>query len=134
MSNEEELNKLAYEAQYLTQQAQDMQRQLQQAVIVINNIDATIKTIDGLSGVKEETYFQIGSNAHVLARPSENRKVLIEIGAKVMVEKEPAEAKELLRNHKVQMEKAVELLKKSNEQVSKRLMEIDMKAEELQTQ
>ncbi|MFH1751233.1 MAG: prefoldin subunit alpha [Candidatus Micrarchaeota archaeon] len=132
MSNEEELQKLAYEAQYLQQQAQEMQRQLQQAVLLINNIDSTDKTIDGLSGMKEETYFQIGSDAFVKARPSENGRVLIDVGASALMEKEPHDAKDILKKRKAQLEKALETLRRNLDKINKRLMEIDGKAEELQ--
>ncbi|HLC48385.1 MAG TPA: prefoldin subunit alpha [Candidatus Norongarragalinales archaeon] len=131
MPNEEELNRLAYEAQYLQQQAQEMQRQLQQAILVLNNIDATTKTIDGLTGVKEDTFFQIGSDAFVKARPSPDM-VLIDVGANVLIEKEPKDAKELLKTRKANMEKAVGVLQRNLEKLNGRLLEIDRKAEELQ--
>ncbi|MEK6953899.1 MAG: prefoldin subunit alpha [Candidatus Micrarchaeota archaeon] len=132
MGNDEEIQKLAYEAQYLQQQLSEMQRQLQQAIIVMNNIDATTKTIDGLKGLRQETYFQIGSDAFVKAKPQEGDKILIDAGANVLIEKEPHEAKEILRKRKEQVEKATEVMKRNIDKLNARLMDIEKKAEEFQ--
>jgi prefoldin alpha subunit len=133
-SAEEEMNKLAYEAQYLQAQGEEIGRQVQNALMLKNEIENTIKTIESMKTLKDETYFQIGAGSFVKARASEERGVLVDVGAAIFVEKKPDEAKELLEKRLQNLEKAVEILKKNAEQITKRLQEIDSRASELQGQ
>ncbi|MFH0971307.1 MAG: prefoldin subunit alpha [Candidatus Micrarchaeota archaeon] len=130
--SEEELNKLAYEAQYLQQQAQEMQRQLQQAIAIASQLEAAAKTIEGLKDNKEEDYFQLGGGAFIKAKTAENSGILMDIGAGVFAEKNPEEAKELMQKRKKDVEKAMEILKNNLQKLTRRLQEIDGLAEDLQ--
>lgn len=133
-SAEEEMNRLAYEAQYLQTQAQELQRQLQNAIMLKNEIENTVKTIKAMEDLKEETYFQIGAGSFVKAKATEGRGILVDVGAAIFLEKEPKEAIILLEKRKGNVDKALELLKNNLEEVSKRLLEIDKRAEEMQKQ
>ena len=133
-SAEEEMNKLAYEAQYLQTQAQEMQRQLQSAIMLQSEIEATQKTIDGLKGLDDETYFQVGAGSFIRAKPSGEKGILVDIGAGVFMEKNPDDAKELLAKRSANITKAIESLKGTVEKINRRLQEIDMQAQEMQSQ
>ncbi|MFH1442811.1 MAG: prefoldin subunit alpha [Candidatus Micrarchaeota archaeon] len=132
MSSEEELQKLAYEAQYLQSNLQEMQRQYQQAVAMMNQIEQTEKTVAALKDAKEDTYFQLGAGAFMKGKPNERKGVLIDMGANVFMEKTAEEARELLKARKANIEKAVGSIKKNLEEVSRRLEEIDSLAADLQ--
>lgn len=132
MDAQAELNKLAYEAQYLEAQIQEMQKQLQQMVMINGQMDSTIKTIEGLKEAKNEAYFQIGSGSFIKAKPSGERGILMDVGASVFIDKKPEDAKEVLSKRKKDAERVIEMLKNNIQQIAKRLEEIDVKATELQ--
>ncbi len=134
MTTEEEYNKLAMEAQYLQQQMQEMQRQLQQGIMIQSGIDSTVKTIDGMKGVKNETFFQIGSGAFIKGRANDGKGILVDVGAGMFVEKAPEDAKVLLLDRKDKIEKAIEMLKKNLAQLTKRLQEIDAQVSQMEGQ
>ncbi len=131
-SNEEELQKLAYEAQYLEQQMQEFQRQFQQAAVIQGQLEQTIQGIGGLEKANGDPYFQLGSGAFMKATPTPNLGVLVEIGSGVFIEKAPSEAISILGKRKDSIEKALGVLKGNIEKISKRLSEIDLKAADLQ--
>ncbi|MEK6843530.1 MAG: prefoldin subunit alpha [Candidatus Micrarchaeota archaeon] len=132
MANEEELNKLAYEAQYLQSQLQEMQRQLQQAASVGMQLDITDKSIGQMLDLKDETYFQLGAGTFLLAKPSVENTVLIDIGAGVFLEKPFDEAREILKKRKTSVDKAIDAMKGNIEKLSKRLAELDLEASKYQ--
>ncbi|MBI5224234.1 prefoldin subunit alpha [Candidatus Micrarchaeota archaeon] len=132
MANEEELNKLSYEAQYLQTQMQEMQRQLSQAVAVGIQLDSTQKSISGLPDVTDETYFQLGAGTFIKAKPANGKSVIIDVGAGVFLEKPFGEAIELLKKRKSNVDKAIETLRSNIEKISKRLSEIDLEAAKYQ--
>lgn len=133
-SKEEELNRLAYEAQNLEAQLQEMQRQLQQAQLLVNEMNSTSASLEGLKELKEDTYFQLGSGAFIKGTAAENKYILIDVGAGVFMEKPIGEARELILKRREKLEKGIEALKANLTQGLKRLQEINQLADDLQQQ
>ena len=100
-----ELNELVYSLQALRAQAQETQKQLMQVRGMIEENALARQTINGLEGMQgKDALFPAGAGAFVKARPSPE-KVLVEVGARVFVEKPLQEAVSLLEDRGKQLEK-----------------------------
>ncbi|MFH1780128.1 MAG: prefoldin subunit alpha [Candidatus Micrarchaeota archaeon] len=116
---DEELKKEYLEYQYLQQQAQTLQNQVNQVRGAIEETNASIQALESLA---EENIFSVGSGVLVKAKPS-NNKVLMDVGGKIVVEKTIPEATTALKDKNQKLENALKEMGKSFEEVIKTMQE-----------
>lgn len=119
MDNEKELQQAYFEYQYLQRQAQELQAQVTQVRELVAEADGAI---DALNNLESEGVFQIGSGVMVKAKPSD-AKAMVEIGARVVVEKTFPEAADYVKQKKAKLEKALENLNSKLEEIAGVLQE-----------
>jgi prefoldin alpha subunit len=70
-------------------------------------IQTTLNSIDEIEKSKEEVLFPLGSEAYTFGKVIDNKKMIVEIGANVALEKTPEEGKEILKKRMEEIEKAL---------------------------
>lgn len=130
MSNQEELQKIAYEVDYYRQQADGIQQRMGQIQGLVSESEATLNALGSLNG---DTLMPLGSGAFAKVAISDPQKVLLEVGGRVLVEKTVAEAKALVETRKSELQKALDELNRAMDKISKRVSELDEQAVKLQT-
>jgi prefoldin alpha subunit len=126
---ERELQKLALEMNYYRTQAEQLQQQSSALRGLAQENRSSKEALEKIS--ESETLFPLGSGAFIKAKPS-SKKVLVEIGAGVTVEKTLDEAKKTLDERHEQLLKALDSIQDSLAQLNSRLMALGDQAEKLE--
>ncbi|VVB73595.1 Prefoldin subunit alpha [uncultured archaeon] len=126
-TNQEQFEVLAAEANYHQRYAQDIQNQMQ----ALNQVEAEMdRTLQALASLKDgkSSMFNIGSGVFVRGELKQVNRLMLNVGANVMVEKDPAGATEFLNEKKKELADARQELLQSMHAISSRLKEIDDEA------
>jgi prefoldin alpha subunit len=125
--SDEEMEKLSYEMQALRARAEEIRRQETQIRAIAEEASATIEAMGGLG---KEALFDIGSGA--LARAAPAGTVLVNVGAGILVEKKPADAKKIVEERRAQAEAALKQIQKAGAETVTRMNELALRAQKLQ--
>ncbi|MFQ5406311.1 MAG: prefoldin subunit alpha [Candidatus Micrarchaeia archaeon] len=131
MENEDE-KRIFYESQYYSNQAKQVQQQIAQLETLLEENAATTKALENLS--EQETLFPIGSGTYLRGTLSDKSKVLIDLGARVIGEKNVADAQKILEERKEKLETGIDNLKKTLMQLAGKLDELNTQTSKLQKQ
>lgn len=132
-TNQEQFEVLAAEATYLQRYAQDIQNQMQ----ALNQVEAEMdRTLQALSSFKEgnSNMFNVGSGVFVRGELKQINKLLLNVGANILVEKDIAGASEFLQEKKNELTDAKKELLQNMQAISTRLREVDGEARHLLSQ
>ncbi|MCS7140446.1 MAG: prefoldin subunit alpha [Candidatus Nezhaarchaeota archaeon] len=96
----EDVSKLVAEWQYLQSLAEVLKQRIDLASAAITEMESTIQAIDELSKITEEveTFFMLGTNAYARGKIIDTKKILVNIGANVLVEKSLEDAKKFFES------------------------------------
>ena len=92
------------------------QRDLVSSKIV--EIMSTISSIDEISKNQKDILFKLGSEAFTYGNVTDKNKILVEIGAGIVLEKPPEDGKEILNKRKQEMEIALKDIQNNISQIS----------------
>ncbi|HLC37831.1 MAG TPA: prefoldin subunit alpha [Candidatus Norongarragalinales archaeon] len=127
--NEREMQKLAMEMNYYRAQAEQIQQQASALRGLVQENRSSKESLEKMS--ESETMFPTGSGVFVKAKPS-SKKVLVEIGAGVIVEKTADEAVKTLDERHEQLLKALDTIQDSLTQLNTRMNALGEQAERME--
>lgn len=96
MSDQEDLNRLAIQAQLFQRQGEVLQNQLEMMQSTITDLNATIDTLDNLEKAKEKGLLPVGSGVYITCQKVDTDAVLVSVGAGLITTKKVSEAGEIL--------------------------------------
>ncbi len=106
---------------------QGQEEQLRQQMLSLGRLaqenEAAKKALENLSSMKSETLFQLGSGVFAKGKITDDAKVLVELGGRVIAEKTVEEAKKMLEERRKQLEKAVAEIQGNYSQVAQAMEE-----------
>lgn len=73
----------------------------------LSEIQTTLNSMEEIEKGKEEILFPLGSEAYAFGKVVEKKRMIIEIGAGIALEKTPAEGMEILKKRMEEIEKAL---------------------------
>ena len=120
---EEELRKLSVELRFLEQTAETLQQRISMINAAMTDLTYTNMTLEGIEKEKEdsELFVPIGGSSYVKAKLANPDKVIVGMGAGVSVEKTPQEAKTIVKERLVELEKTITAAKQQFAEVAKRI-------------
>ncbi|PIO06475.1 prefoldin subunit alpha [Candidatus Micrarchaeota archaeon CG08_land_8_20_14_0_20_59_11] len=130
--SEDEMRKLAYEMSFYRSQAAEIERQNAMVRQLIEENNATTKALESLPEITKDAMFSIGSGVFIKGRATDEKRVLVEIGSRIIAEKTAEAAKALLAEKRKELTKAAEELSASFAAVGKRMEELEARASALQ--
>ena len=92
------------------------QRDLVSSKIV--EIMSTVSSIGEIEKNQKDVLFRLGSEAFTYGNVADKNKILVEIGAGIILEKPPEEGKEILNKRKQEMENALKEIQSNISQIS----------------
>jgi len=98
----------------LSQQRQFIANKLVEIQITLNSIDEIEKS-------KEEIIFPLGSEAYAFGKVTDKSKMIVEVGAGVVLEKTVEEAKEILKSRMTDIENALTTVERNIQEASESL-------------
>ena len=126
------MRKLAYEMSFYRSQAAEMERQNAMVQQLLEENSATTKALESLGGISKETMFSVGSGVFIKGKATDEKRVLVEIGSRIIAEKTVEEAKALLAEKKKELSKAAAELSASMAEASRRMGDVEARAAALQ--
>ena len=116
----------------LRKEAEGIQERIQEIQTIKSELDKTIESLEFFEKVESvDALLNLGGGVFAYADVRDNRKVLVDVGAGVIIEKEVKEAIEILKNKKEEMEKTEQKLRELLNQIASQMMKIQEELEEL---
>ena len=134
MANENELNKLAIQAQLANQQGQTLQSQLEMLQQSITELNTTLDTLRNLKKAKGTSLLPIGSGTFITCQKVNPDQVLISVGNGVIVTKKADEAADIIEKRVKTVGDAFDKAQRDLIEVNKRLQDLNEKAMALSAQ
>ena len=125
---QEELARLAYEAQGYNDQSRALQQQLAALQAAIADIRGALETLNNMENASHGVLVPLGAGAMMKAKLINEGKVMIDIGAGFIAEKEIKEGLEILGERLKRTEDAADRTQKAVAQIAEHLSEIDSRA------
>lgn len=94
-------------------------------------VENTLVSIDEIKKTEEKTAFPMGSDVYVFAKSSNKEKLMIGIGANILMEKTFEEGKETLNKSKKELEKILDDIQKEINQISCSIEEMTPELQEM---
>jgi len=124
-NDREELSRMAYEAQVLQGQGQALQQQLGILQESVAQLEVALESVKSLKTAKGSSLVPLGGGAMVRAKLESEGKVLIDVGAGVVVEKEIDDAVVVIEARLKEAEKTKAGAERDMMKVSQRLQVLD---------
>ena len=125
---QEELARLAYEAQGYNDQSRALQQQLAALQAAIADLRGAIETLKNMDKASEGIMAPLGAGTMMKAKLINEGKVMIDIGSGFIAEKEIPEGISLLEERLKRTETAADQTQKGIVQIAEHLSEIDSRA------
>ncbi len=126
--DEKDLNRMAMQAQILQRQGTSLTQQIDVMQTTLNDLQATIDTLDQLSKAKEVGLLPIGSGAYITCKSVDVDSVLISVGSGIIVGKKAPEAADLLRKRYKTVTEAFDSAQKNLASINTQLQDLNAKA------
>ncbi|MBI5226871.1 prefoldin subunit alpha [Candidatus Micrarchaeota archaeon] len=98
--SQRQMEQKAFEVNYYRNQVEELQGQVQMVHKVLEDIENTKKSLTQMDALKKGALLPMGAGVYTKANADKAGAVLIDIGSRVMVEKTPTEALEILEFRK----------------------------------
>ena len=128
---QQELNRLAYEAQGYNDQIKAMQSQLGALQAAAGDLRSALEALRNLSKAKEGVFVPLGAGVLVNAKLTDSDKAMVDVGAGFIAEKKVSEAIDLLDSRMEKTEAAIEDVQKAIGQATEHLNGLDARAKEI---
>ena len=126
--DEKDLNRMAMQAQILQRQGSSMTSQIDVMQTTLNDLQATIDTLDQLAKAKEVGLLPIGSGTYITCKGVDVDSVLISVGSGIIVGKKAPEAADLLRKRYKTVTEAFDAAQKNLASINTQLQDLNAKA------
>ena len=120
---------LAY--RMLESRLNNMAKQRDMIISKMMEIQSTLMTVEEIERGSEDVLFPIGSAAYIRGKPTNKEKIIVEIGAGIVMEKTPTETKKLLEERKKELELAADSLGKEMQNIASSMQKIEADAQEM---
>ncbi len=126
--DEKDLNRMAIQAQILQRQGTSLTSQIDVMQTTLNDLQATIDTLEQLSKAKEVGLLPIGSGTYITCKGVDTDQVLLSVGSGIIVGKKASEAAELLRKRYKTVSEAFDAAQKNLASLNTQLQDLNAKA------
>jgi len=131
MADERELQEKVLAYRIIESRIEGLLRQREALATKIMEIQTTLNGINELEKTDEDTLFSLGSETHFFGRIVDKKRVIVEIGANIAIEKTFEESKEILKKRMGEIENFIVNLEKNIMQLSSSLQELESQINEI---
>ncbi len=128
MADEEELQRLSYELQVQQSNGEAIRQQIQAMQSNIIEIGSAIEAVKNLKKMKGDTLIPLGSGTFISCPKPNPEKVVISIGANLMVQKSPEEAVKMLEERQKKISDAMGIAQQDMGRVIQSIESLTQKA------
>lgn len=131
MSGEKELQEKMFVYRTLESRLEALTRQRDLVSNKIVEIMSTISSIDEIGKNQENILFKLGGEAFTYGNIADKNKILVEIGAGIILEKSIEDGKEILTRREQEMENALKEVQNNISQISNAMNQLGPEINEL---
>ena len=131
MTDEKELQEKMFVYRTLESRLETFTKQRDLISNKIVEIMSTTSSIDEIGKNQENILFKLGSEAYTYGNITDKNKVLVEIGAGIVLEKSIQDGKEILNKRKEEMENALKEIQNNISQISNAMNQLGPEINEL---
>lgn len=131
MSEQKELQEKILTYRILEARLDSLLKQRDMIASKLIEIQTTLASLSEIEKSKEEILFPIGAEAYTFGKVIDKKKMIVEIGANVALEKGVEEGKEILNKRKAEMENALNAIQKDVAQISAGLEQLGPEIQEM---
>ncbi|MBU5537258.1 MAG: prefoldin subunit alpha [Candidatus Aenigmatarchaeota archaeon] len=131
MTNEKELQEKLLIYRTLEARLEVLTRQRDLISSKIIELVSTMSSIDEIDKTPENILFKLGSEAFAQGNVTDKNKILVEIGAGIVLEKSLVDGKEILNKRKTEMENALKEIQNNISQISNAMNQLAPEINEL---
>ncbi|MEM5797357.1 MAG: prefoldin subunit alpha [Candidatus Aenigmatarchaeota archaeon] len=131
MTNEKELQEKLLIYRTLEARLEVLTRQRDLISSKIIELMSTMSSIDEIDKTPENILFKLGSEAFAKGNVTDKNKILVEIGAGIVLEKSLVDGKEILNKRKTEMENALKEIQNNISQISNAMNQLAPEINEL---
>ncbi|PKP51938.1 MAG: prefoldin subunit alpha [Candidatus Altiarchaeales archaeon HGW-Altiarchaeales-3] len=127
VKKQEELQKIMYQAEVYKQQIDAINNQIMMVDGTIKSMESTIEALTSLKTTDAgcEIMLPLGSNAYARAKLSDNEKVVVGVGAGIMLEKTIPDAIKLFDKNIENLHSALAEMQKKSAEIEQRLIRLN---------
>ncbi|MBI2445255.1 prefoldin subunit alpha [Candidatus Micrarchaeota archaeon] len=129
-----QLEQKSFEINYMRNQAQQLENQMQLVQKVLADIENTRQSLAVTDQLQTGTMLPLGSGVFAKAKAENTGVVLLDVGASVLVEKKPEETAKILEQRKAALEKNMAELSAAFERVANQINQLTAQAEKMARQ
>jgi prefoldin alpha subunit len=129
---QEQLNRLAFEANYWRSAAEDLQRRMVALQSLIEEHRSAAAALGALPEEGKEAFLPLGGGAFLRAKPSGKNPVLLDVGARVFVSTPNQNAVTLLEKREQDLQHQGQRLAQRLQEAAQRLEQLEQAAQALQ--
>jgi len=131
MVDQEELDRIAEELQIQQERGEAIRQQIQVLQANAVEIGAALQAIENLGRATKDVLVPLGAGAYLSCPKPDQEKVIISIGANVLVNKKPEEALKILQERQKKVTEAIEQAQKDLEGVTSQIDQLSQAASRL---
>jgi prefoldin alpha subunit len=124
MVNQKELQEKIMTYRILQAKLEESMKQREILMNRIIEIDNSIESLNEAYNNENETLFPMGAETYVIGKVTEKKKMLVNIGSNILLEKTFEEGKEILNSAKIDLEQALKEFQHEIDHVSSDLQEL----------
>lgn len=132
----ENIQQIVTELRQSQQEVENLQSQVEILSSSLEEVEVSIETVEGIEDFEsgQEILVPIGSGSYVPAEIKDPERILSELGADLVAEKNPEEVKKLLEKRKSDFEDSLEQTRERMEELREKIEELRPKAQRLMAQ
>ena len=119
MANEEEFEKISNELQVQQAKGEAIRQQTQSMQGAILEVSAAVEALKNLQKAKGDTLVPLGAGVFISCPKPDTDKIVVSVGAGVMIQKKPEDCIEFLEERQNKMTEAISIAQKELSQVIK---------------
>jgi prefoldin alpha subunit len=128
MANEAELDRISSELQMQQAKGEAIRQQMQQMEATMLEMSASIDAVQNLKKAKADTLVPVGSGVYISCPKPDPEKVVVNIGASIMVTKKPEEAVKILEERQKKVSEAIAAAQEDLGEVVRAIEELTQRA------
>ncbi|MEM4348492.1 MAG: prefoldin subunit alpha [Candidatus Anstonellaceae archaeon] len=128
MVEEDEVQKISYQLQLQQSAGEAVKQQIQAIQANIVEIGSVIEAVKNLKKMKGDTLVPLGAGTFISCPKPNPEKVIISIGANLMVQKSPEDAIKLLQERQQKLYDTLKAAQQDLEQIAKNIQDLANKA------
>jgi len=124
MAERKELQEKILTYRILENRLEDLLKQREMVISKLIEIQNTLGSMDEIEKSKEEILFPIGAEAYTFGKVIDKNRIMVDVGANVILEKTLKEGKQILEKRKIEIENGLGEMQKEVAEMSAALEQL----------